>query len=279
MFSVAGGFFLASRGRIDAWALLFTIIGVSLVVASGCILNNCIDRNMDRKMARTRDRVLARGLMLPGAAIFYALLLGVSGTVLLWATTNTLCVAVVLGGFITYTLVYSLYLKRRSMYATLIGSLAGAAPPLAGYCSVTGRFDLGAAILLAIFSLWQIPHSYAIAIYRLRDYVAAAIPVLPAEQGIPAAKRKIIGYILAFVTATLLLTFGGYTGYRYLAVAAVTGLFWLHMAWSGFKTSDDRLWARRLFLFSIVAITLLNVMMSIDAVAPAKSHLLLTFAP
>ena len=51
--TAAGGFLLASRGRIDITILLSTIIGISLVVASGCVFNNCIDRKMDRKMART----------------------------------------------------------------------------------------------------------------------------------------------------------------------------------------------------------------------------------
>ncbi len=82
-------------------------------------------------------------------------------------------------GFVVYVGVYSLYMKRHSVYGTLIGSLSGAAPPVIGYCAVTGDFDSGAAILLAIFSLWQMPHSYAIAIFRFKDYQAANIPVLP----------------------------------------------------------------------------------------------------
>ena len=178
-----------------------------------------------------------------------------------------------------YVGVYSLYLKRHSVYGALIGSLAGAAPPLAGYCAVTGRFDLGAVILLSIFSLWQMPHCYAIAVFRLDDYTAAAIPVLPVKQGTAAAKKHIVGYILAFMAATLMLTFGGYTGYRTLAVATVLGLSWLYMAWSGYKASDERLWARKLFIFSILTIFILSVMMSIDFTAPVPSEMLLSYAP
>ena len=123
------------------------------------------------------------------------------------------------------------------------------------------------------------PHSYAIAIFRFDDYAAAAIPVLPVKQGIPAAKRHIVGYILAFMAATLMLTLGGYTGYSYLAVAATLGLFWLYLAWSGFKASDDRLWAKKLFIFSILTIFVLSVMMSIDFTVPAASDMLLTYFP
>jgi protoheme IX farnesyltransferase len=278
LISVAGGFCLASKGRIDPGILLSTMIGACLVIASGCVLNNCVDRNMDRKMARTRNRVLARGRMSPAAAVFYGSLLAIAGAALLFAATNILTVVIVLTGLAIYVGVYSLYLKRHSVFGTLIGSLAGAAPPLVGYCAVSNRFDLGALMLLSIFSLWQIPHAYAIAIYRYKDYAAAAIPVMPVKQGMPATKRHIVGYMLAFALAAPMLTFGGYAGYRYLAVAAAMGLSWLYMAWSGYKASDEGPWAKKLFIHSILTITVLSVMMSIDATAPAAANLLLTCA-
>ena len=217
--------------------------------------------------------------MSPKVAVFYGALLGIAGTALIWAAANILALVIVLSGFVVYVGVYSLYLKRNSLYSTLIGSLAGAAPPLAGYCAVSNRLDMGAAILLTIFCLWQIPHSYAIAIFRLDDYAAAAIPVLPVKQGMVAAKKHIVFYVLAFMGATLLLTLGGYTGYSYLAVAAALGLSWLYMAWSGYKTRDDRLWAKKLFVFSIVSIILLSVMMSIDFTAPTPADMFLSYAP
>lgn len=119
------------------------------------------------------------------------------------------------------------------------------------------------------------PHSYAIAIYRFKDYQAANIPVLPVVKGIPVAKHHITIYILAFMIATLMLSLGGYAGYKYLVVAAVVSLWWLGMALSGYKrTNDDRLWARKLFVFSIVAITALSVMMSVDFMTPTSKDLL-----
>ena len=278
LITAAGGFFVAARGRFDIAVMLSTLIGISLVVASGCVINNCVDRNMDQKMIRTRDRVLARGLMSAKAAAFYASLLGMAGTALLCAGTNMSTVAVVLTGFVIYAGVYSLVLKRSSAYAVLIGSLAGAAPPLAGYCAVSGRFDMGALILLSIFSLWQIPHAYAIAIFRFDDYAAAAIPVLPVKAGIFVVKKRIIRYILAFLGAALMLTFGGYAGYSYLAATAAVGSVWMVMALSGFKTSNDRLWAKKMFVFSVLTIFVLSVMMAIDYTVPDTAGTLLTDA-
>jgi protoheme IX farnesyltransferase len=277
--TAAAGFLLASKGRIDTAVLMVFLTGISLVIASGCVFNNVIDRNMDRKMARTRNRVLARGLMSPGTAVCYASLLGAAGMGLLWAATNMLCVVTVLMGFAIYVVLYSLYLKRNSVYGALIGSLAGAAPPLSGYCAAGNRFDMGALIILSIFTLWQMPHCYAIAIYRFKDYAAAGIPVLPVHRGMPTTKKHIVAYILAFTAAALMLTVGGYAGYGYLAVTAAMGLSWLWMALAGFKRSDERVWAKKLFIFSIVTIAVLSVMMAADFTIPAAINSLLAFAP
>ncbi len=268
LISTAGGFLLASRGRVDTAVLLTTLTGVSLVVASACVFNNCIDKKLDGIMKRTCNRVLARGALSPKSACLYASLLAILGAALLVTQANLLPVAIVLAGFGIYVGVYSLLLKRTSVYATLIGSLAGAAPPLAGYCAAAGRLDAGAVILWAIFVLWQVPHYYAIGIFRLDDYTAAAIPILPVKYGAAAAKKHISAYILAFTAAAPLLTLCGYTGYRYLAVTSASGLVWLLIARSGYKTSDQRLWARRLYFFSILAMLVMSVMLSIDFTRP-----------
>jgi heme o synthase len=279
LISAAAGFFLASKGRIDGVALLATLMGISLVVASGCVFNNCVDRKIDRKMVRTRNRPLAKGLISLNIAVSYATILGTAGMALLCAATNLLAVVIVLAGLVIYVGVYSLYMKRNSVYGALIGSVAGATPPLAGYCAVTGRFDMGAVILLSIFSLWQMPHCYAIAVFRLDDYTAAAIPVLPVKRGTATAKKHIVAYILLFMAATLMLTFGGYAGYSTFAVATVLGLSWVYMACSRYKASDERLWAKKLFIFSILTIFILSVMMSIDFTTPVPSQMLLGYNP
>jgi protoheme IX farnesyltransferase len=274
--AAAGGYFLAARGDVDALRLLLTLGGIGMVVSAACVFNNFIDRHIDRQMARTRDRALASGQIEPKAAFFYAFILGLGGTAVLWTTANALCVAIVLAGFAVYVVVYSLLLKRVSVYSTLVGSLAGAAPPLAGYCAASQHFDVGAAILLAIFCLWQIPHTYAIAVFRRQDYTNAAIPLLPVKHGTAAAKKHIIGHILAFALTAPMLTMFGYTGNAYLAAALLVGLAWLALALAGYKSSDDPRWARRLFVFSLVGITVLSVMMAADtALPPALSACLL----
>jgi heme o synthase len=118
-----------------------------------------------------------------------------------------------------------------------------------------------------------VPHSYAIAIFRFKDYQAANIPVLPVIKGISVAKRHIILYILAFMIATLMLTLVGYAGYKYLIVASAVSIWWLGMALSGYKATNDKVWARKLFIFSIIAITSLSVMMSVDPTSSTETVL------
>ena len=264
LISVIGGFLLAAKGNIDFPLFLATLVGVSLVVASGCVFNNFIDRDIDRIMERTKNRALVKGLIPPKTTLVYATILGIVGFALLYIGANPLAMWLAVMGFVIYVGVYSLYMKRNSVYGTLIGSLSGAAPPVIGYCAVSGQFDTGALILLLIFSLWQMPHSYAIAIFRFKDYQDAGIPVLPVVKGISVAKHHITVYILAFMIATLMLTLSGYAGYKYLIVAGAVSVWWLGMALKGYKAENDVVWARKLFGFSIVTIMSLSFMMSVD---------------
>jgi protoheme IX farnesyltransferase len=227
-------------------------------------------------MERTKNRVLVQGLVSLKLALAYATVLGVVGVGLLYYKANPLAALFAVIGFVIYVGFYSLYLKRKSVHGTLVGSLSGAMPPVIGYVAVSNSFDLAALTLLVMFSLWQMPHSYAIAIFRFNDYLAASIPVLPVKRGIRVAKRHILIYILAFVLATLMLTFGGYAGLNYLAVAAAMGMYWLYMAWTGYKAKDDTVWARKLFVFSIFTITALSVAMSLDF--QVTKELLITYA-
>ncbi|MBV7296726.1 heme o synthase [Enterovibrio paralichthyis] len=265
LIATAGGFLLASRGQIDPTLMLATLTGLSLVVASGCAFNNVIDRDIDAKMARTKSRVTVTGEMSPLAALTHGVALAILGFGILAWFTNSLALGFSAFGFVIYVGVYSLYMKRHSVFGTLVGSLSGAVPPVVGYCAVSDQFDSGAAILLIMFCLWQMPHSYAIAIFRYQDYKNAGIPVLPVAQGIDSAKRQIVVYIALYTLVVLLLPINGYTGLAFMAVACSTGFWWLLMALRGYKRGVDMTrWARQVFAFSIVSITAISIAMAVD---------------
>lgn len=265
LISVAGGFLLAAKGNVDLTLMFTTMIGLSLVVASGCSINNCIDRDIDAKMKRTRNRVTVTGELSVRAVMIYGISLGIIGFSLLGIFTNSLAVLFAAIGYLVYVGVYSLYMKRHSVYGTLVGSFSGAVPPVVGYCAVRGEMDAGAAILLLMFSLWQMPHSYAIAIFRFNDYAAANIPVLPVAEGITKAKLHIVLYIAVFALVSALLPLAGYTGIAFMAVTCATSLWWLAMALRGYRHGINlQSWARQVFGFSIVTITALSVTMALD---------------
>jgi protoheme IX farnesyltransferase len=110
------------------------------------------------------------------------------------------------------------------------------------------------------------PHFFSIAIYRIHEYTAASVPVLPITKGIHVTKVHMVLYIIAFTVAALLLTAFGYTGYAYLIGAALLGSAWLYLSIKGFKAVNDHLWARKMFQFSLVLITALSLMISLDGV-------------
>src|SRR5581483_4748315 len=213
----------------------------------------------DKKMRRTQNRPLAKGAIAVKQANLFAASLLVLGAFILGTYTHVLTMAIALFGFAIYVFFYS-YLKYRTHRATLIGSIAGAIPPVVGYTAAMGRLDAAAWILFAILVFWQMPHFFAIAIYRLQDYAAASIPVLPLKKGIAATKIQMLIYTIAFAVACCLLPLCGYTNGIYLIICMLLGVTWIFLSFQGFKATNDAAWARKMFLFSLIPITLLSLL-------------------
>jgi len=262
--TAAAGFALASKGHF-AHHFLAMMIGISLIVASSCVFNNFFDRIVDQKMNRTKDRALAKGSISTSNALIFATLLGLSGALILGLWTNLLTLCIALFGMMIYLGIYT-PIKYRTWMGTLVGSIAGGIPPLVGYTASANRLDLGALLIFLLVTLWQMPHFFAIAIYRMNDFTAASIPVLPIQKGILTTKVHMLCYILAFWVVALMLTFFGYTGYMYMIAAAIFGLIWLVLCIRGFRAKNDLVWARKMFIFSVQAITVLSVMIMLNLV-------------
>lgn len=266
--TTVAGFFLASQGHVDWWQLLVTTVGMTLVIGSACALNNYLDQDIDAKMARTKTRALVQG-KLPGRnAVIFSAVLGLLGTIILYMSTNLLTTVIAITGFIVYVVFYGMLSKRLSIHGTLVGSISGAVPILAGYTAVTNTIDTGAILVFLVLFLWQMPEFYSIAIYRRREYKAAGVPVMTVVKGVKSTKRQIFVYTIEFVIATLLLTAYHYTGYVYLAVMAISGIYWIWLGYQGLIAKDDDAWARKMFHFSLVMLLLFSFMISIDSLLP-----------
>jgi protoheme IX farnesyltransferase len=276
-----GGFWVASltsRGHIEWLLMLFTLIGTALVMASGCVLNNYLDRDLDSKMERTQNRALPSGRIKPAVVLVYGIVLGIIGLAALYFSSAYIAeghsqpLAALLGlvGLFFYVWVYTAWFKRTSVWSTFVGSISGAVPPIIGYTAVTGTLDAGGWVLFAILFLWQPPHFWALGIRRREEYRAAGFPLLPVVRGNHITKISMIRYIILLVPVSMLLTLFNYTGWIYLIGATVLGLIWAFLCLKGFKLQegeDEIQWAKRMFIYSINYLTIIFLLMVIDTIS------------
>jgi len=264
-----GGFFLAAQGHVDFLLLILTLLGTTLVVASGCVINNVIDQDIDHKMQRTQNRALVKKTISPSVALVYASVLGVIGFSILWFGVNPYSFLFAVIGFVVYVGFYSLWSKRTTIHQTVIGSISGASPPVIGYVAVTNEFDVAALLIFLAYGLWQMPHSWAIAIYRFDDYKNAGIPILPVARSIFRTKVECVIYIVLFAAVLNGLYCFGYTNVFFLITFNALTAYWLYLSLIGFKAENDQIWAKRFFLYSVILITLLSVSFSFTYHSPA----------
>ena|SRR5688572_19698238 len=267
LLTTLAGFFLASKGDINFGLFAAVAVGTGLGMASGCVFNNYIDRGIDKKMERTKKRALVSGAISGRAALIYASVLGLASFTILTLFTNALVVAAGIIAVFFYVVLYGIA-KRKSTLGTVVGSVPGALPPVAGYLAVTGNVDLGAWLVFLIMVVWQMPHFYAISIFRLKDYTAAGLPVLSVKRGVKTTKIYMMLYIAAYIAVVPLLTILGYTGYTYFVVMGGVGLFWLWKGLDGFYTADSTAWARKMFGVSLIVLMAFSLMLSVDVWLP-----------
>ena len=249
--AMAGFCLAAQKGGMEASLFFAALGGLSLIIASACVCNNYIDRDIDSMMKRTKNRPSVIGNIPLVNGVVFALLLLLGGSVLLAKCTTTLALLTALFGFFVYVVIYGVA-KRKTHHATLIGSVAGAVPPVVGYTAVTGSFDMTALLLFSIVLFWQLPHFFAIAIYRLEEYKAANVPVLPAVSGVAVTKTYMLFAIFAFIAATLSLWAFRGMGPVYLITSCLLGVTWIMLS-----VSNKEMWARKMFFFSLAVIMLL----------------------
>ncbi len=261
-----GGFWLASGWNVNYIHLIWTLLGTMLVMASSCVFNNYFDRDLDTKMTRTQDRVLATRRVSPHIVLWYAIILGVLGIAVLTLFAGLLAVAFGILGMFVYVVIYTLWLKRSSTWSTSLGGISGAMPPVIGYVAVTHQVDLGAWLLFAMLFLWQPPHFWALGIRRVEEYRAAGFPLLPVVKGIKRTKYQMLPYIALLIPIPILMYVYNYTGIIFMIVSLVLSVLWFGMAVAGFRKQDNDKWAKTAFIFSINYLTISFIMMIIDTV-------------
>ncbi|MDO8624174.1 MAG: heme o synthase [bacterium] len=174
--TAAAGFLFATRDAVP-WGIFIAMLGgLALIIASACVTNNYLDRDIDARMERTKTRALASGAVALENALIFSALLGVLGIAVLVVFTNLFALLTAVFGWLVYILAYT-PLKRITPYAVFVGAVAGGVPPVVGYVAAAHTLDAAAVALFIFLFVWQIPHFLAIAVYRFEEYTAAGVPL------------------------------------------------------------------------------------------------------
>jgi protoheme IX farnesyltransferase len=264
--TIAGtaGYLLASQGVINWGKLVAFVFGLALVIACACVFNNIIDRDIDSKMKRTKKRSIVTGEIAKVPAFIYATILGGVGFILLLAFTNWLTALLGAIALVFYVVIYGIA-KRKTEYGTLVGTVPGAIPPVAGYAAASGQLDLAAGLVFAAMVMWQMAHFYSIAIFRAKEYASAGIPVWAVKRGTDSTKKQIVGFVVLFIVVSLSLSLFGYTGIVYAFVMAFVGTLWLMRAIHGLKAREGTAWAVKMFSFSLIVLLAFCGALAVDA--------------
>ena len=239
-------------------SLLLGMLGTWASVASANVLNMYWERKSDKLMERTASRPLPSGRMKSSTALVFGVVLAViSALSLVRVNETTLLLGLfALGG---YVLIYT-PLKSITPQALLIGAVPGAMPPLMGWTAHSGGIDSVGLVLFGILLLWQVPHFIAIAISHKEDYRKAGIQVLPVVSGEKRAVTEALVYSFALLAVSLLLVPLAKAGSAYAITATVLGLWLIVLCLKGMQ-SASKIWARKLFLASLVYLPVLTLVL------------------
>jgi protoheme IX farnesyltransferase len=248
-------------------ALVFGNLGIALAAASAAAINHVLDRRIDARMARTRNRPLPSGHLNQTQALTFALLLAMVSMVILLAFVNVLTAVLTFASLIVYAVVYTVWLKRATPQNIVIGGAAGAAPPVLGWVAVSNHIDPHALLLFLIIFAWTPPHFWALAIARRHDYARADIPMLPVTHGVEFTRLHVLFYTVILCVVTLLPYMTGMSGLLYLAGAVVLDARFLWQAIALKFLRRDEL-PMRMFRFSITYLMWLFLLLLVDHYLP-----------
>jgi len=262
IFTTVATMYVAGDPSLELVAL--TCLGGYLSAGGAGAVNHWYDRDIDAGMKRTADRPVPSGRVAPNAALIYGLLLVTLAMVVLAVGVNPLAAALSLSGFLGYTLVYTVWLKRTTPQNIVIGGAAGAVPPLVGWAATTGGLSWNALYLFAIVFYWTPPHFWALSLLMKDEYAKAGVPMMPVVRGERETRKQILLYSLLLYAVTQLPFCAGGFGTTYLVGSVALGAVFMGGAVRLYRRADRRsaLW---LYLYSLAYLALLFAAMVADA--------------
>ena len=257
------GIILASDTLLPLIEILVPLVGIGLCSGSAAAINQIIDREEDAEMARTDKRPIPQGEISVTNASIFAFVIGLLGVLILVYFVNSLTAILTIFALGGYAFIYTIFLKRATPQNIVIGGLAGAAPPLLGWASVTNTIEPNALILVLIIFIWTPPHFWALAIYRKDDYAKQSIPMLPVTHGIAFTKLQIVLYTIILFLVSLFPYIVLMSGAVYLISAIILSSLFLFYSVRLYLSDDDK-YAMQTFWYSIYYIFLIFIALIID---------------
>ena len=257
------GMLLAEDTVSSIPTILIALFGIALCSGSAAAINQVIDRKADAAMTRTDQRPLPQGELSAFHASCFALVIGIIGAIILFVFINTLTMILTLASLVGYAFIYTVYLKRATPQNIVIGGLAGAAPPLLGWASISNTIDPHALLLVLIIFVWTPPHFWALAIYRKDEYAKESIPMLPVTHGVAFTKLQIVLYTIILFIVSILPYIVLMSGGIYLVSAVILSSIFLYYSIKLYFSDDDAI-AMKTFNFSIYYIFLIFVALLLD---------------
>ena len=272
VFTAVVGMFLAVPGLPPSTALVYGTLGIGLAASSAAAINHVVDRQFDRKMARTMLRPIPTGHLTTAQALTYAAVIGVASMAILWMLVNPLTAVLTFASLIGYAFLYTVWLKHITPQNIVIGGAAGAAPPVLGWTAVTDSVDPYALLLFLIIFAWTPPHFWALAIARKDEYARAGIPMLPVTHGVEHTRLHVMLYTVLLVLVTLMPFVTRMSGLIYLAAVLVLNGYFLYYALALKITRREDL-PMRVFKFSVTWLMWIFIALLVDHYVPTTQAL------
>jgi protoheme IX farnesyltransferase len=250
VFTAVIGMFLAAPGLPPVNAVVFGTLGIALVAGSAAAINCLVERTIDAVMARTRARPLPRGDVTSLQTLAFACCIGAIGLAILYTKVNALTMWLTLATFIGYAVVYTVLLKPATPQNIVIGGASGAMPPVLGWAAVADNVAPEALLLFLIIFAWTPPHFWSLALYRVKEFAKAGLPMLPVTHGSEYTRLQILLYTVVLLAVTLLPYAIRMSGLLYLTAAIALGAVFIGYAIALLTRYSDEL-ARRSFRYSI----------------------------
>jgi protoheme IX farnesyltransferase len=250
VFTGFAGLYLAP-GEMHPVLAFTAILCIAVGAGASGAINMWYDRDIDARMARTRNRPIPAGQVEPGNALGLGITLAVGSVTVMGLAVNHVAAALLALTIAFYVLVYTMWLKRRTPQNIVIGGAAGAFPPMIGWSAATGDVSLAAVVLFAIIFMWTPPHFWALALYRSEDYARAGVPMLPVVAGIRRTKQQIVIYTILLFPVVLAPALLGFASAAYGIAAALLGALFVICALR-VRADATTVAARQMFGFSIV---------------------------